>query len=237
MSRATKKFIYGVLYLALLALILLRIFSPEAPSRGGSPTSLSEGLRPLAMEGDVVIFTAADGSAALMARVRNPNPAHRASSFSYSFQLMRGMQEVFLETPRRSGFAYPSETAVLLETLPLASLDEDTRAALMLGAPTWEDAAFLVRPTVEVARVETLSNDRGAVVTGEVKNAGSVGAAVVRLVAILKDVNGFPLFAAQAVLEDIPRAGARSFTIWFPRDRGLAERASPAATELLFEAR
>lgn len=233
MSRSAKQFFYGALYLALAVLVVISVF----PDRDAAeiPAPAPEGIRGLEVRGAVTTMTAADGIVAFLARVRNPNTTHTASSFPYSFRVVRGAVTVF-ETPRRNGFVYPLETSVLLETIPSISLTEDTLVTLETGAPVWESSEFLVRPALSVSHAETSSDEIGAFIDGEITNPGAISASAVRIIAIIKDVNGFPLFAAQTLLENIPGEALRPFFIRFPRDRGIPERAAPDGTELVVEA-
>lgn len=235
MSRTAKQFVYGAFSLALLALIIIAILP-----RGGEESLVSlsapEGLRSLEVRGPVVVMTAADGSVAFLARVWNPNAAHTASAFPYSFRVMRG-EAVVTETPQRTGFVYPLETTALLETVSSAAFTEDMTVALAVGAPTWDSSGFSLRPVLTLTRVETSSDGIGVFVKGEARNTGAVTAAVVRIAAIVKDAEGFPLFAAQTLLEDVPGGVSRPFFIRFPRDQGLSARAAPERIELIIEAR
>jgi len=76
----------------------------------------------------------------------------------------------------------------------------------------------------------------GLLVEGTVTNAGAVAASRARILAIVNDANGFPLFAAQTVLENLAGGASRDFFIRFPRDEGLATRALPDKTEILIYA-
>lgn len=233
MSRSAKQFFYGALYLALAALIAISVVPRGDVAE--VPASAPEGIRGLEVRGAVTTMTAADGSVAFLARVENPNTMHVAEAFGYSFRITQEDGTV-VETPRRTGAAYPRETTVLLETIPSATFTEGTRITLSLGAPAWASAQFLVRPVLEFSRTETASDDLGAFVEGEVRNAGAIAAASARIIAIMRDVNGFPLFAAQTILENVSGGAMRSFFIRFPRDQGIPTRASPEGAELIIEA-
>lgn len=233
MSRSAKQFFYGALYLALAVLIAISVVP-----RGGVaevPASAPEGIRGLEVRGAVTAMTAADGSVAFLARVENPNAVHVAEAFGYSFRITQ-VDGTVSETPRRTGVVYPRETTVLLETISSATSMEGTRITLSLDAPTWVPTQFLVRPVLEFSRTEMASDDLGAFVEGEVRNTGAITAARARIIATIRDVNGFPLFAAQTILENVSGGTTRPFFIRFPRDRGIPTRASPEGAELIIEA-
>ncbi|MDP3975200.1 MAG: hypothetical protein Q8P88_02875 [Candidatus Jorgensenbacteria bacterium] len=235
MNRTAKQIGYGAFYLAFIALVLFGVFSPEVPSRGGLEVRLPEGLRPLEMRGEVTVMPAADGSISLLAQVRNPNAEHLASSFSYSFRFMEN-GVVRATTPARTWFVYPSETSVLVEIVSGVVHTEHTEVTLMVTDVVWEPTRFLVRPALSLRGVGTSVDEKGVFVTGEVVNAGSVAASSVRVVAILKDAGGYPVFAASSALGPLGGDSTEPFTVRFPPDQELARRMIPSATELHLEA-
>lgn len=236
MSRTAKQIGYGVCYLALIALALFVVFSPERAERGGSPASLSEDLRPLEMRGPVTVMSAADGSVSLLAQVRNPNAGHLASSFSYSFRFVEH-GAVRGTTPERTWFVYPSETSALVEIVSGVARTEATEATLAVTDVVWEPAQFLVRPALVLRGVGTSVDKKGVFVTGEIVNAGSVAASSVRVVAVLNDALGYPVFAASSALGALGGNSTERFTVRFPSDQELARRMIPNATEVILEAR
>jgi hypothetical protein len=225
---------YGLLYLGLVALVA---FAFVDGGGGGSAVPALTGYVPLSLEvrGAVTVMTAADGSVAFLGRVRNPNRAHVATSFTYAFHVTEG-GEVILETPLRTGFVYPGETTTLLETFPSVTITEGMTVTLEVGAATWESAEFRVRPMLVPTRAVFSADAAGPFVGGEVKNMGAITAATVRIVAIAKDSNAFPLFAAQTLLHDISGGSSQPFTIRFPRDPGIRQRAASNGLELIIEA-
>lgn len=234
MSRHAKQFIYGVFYLALAAVIVVSAL----PDAGKEETIVAapEGARPLEVRGAVTVMVAADRSVALLARVRNPNERYGAATFPYAFRVMRGNAAV-LETPRRTGSVHPLETVTLLETLSSSTFSEDAAAEIDVGVPAWTATEFAVRPSLVIVRARIFSDELGAVAEGEIRNASAISASAVRLVVVLKDVNGFPLFAAQTLLaEGIPGGATRPFFVRFPRDRSIFERAAPDGAEFIIDA-
>lgn len=234
MSHSTKQFFYGALYFVLAVLIVILVLPRRDVAKVLVPAP--EGIRGLEMRGAVTIMTAADGSVALLARVKNPNTAHAATSFPYSFRIV-GDAVPLAETPRRAGFVYPGETMVLLEHVSSAEFSEGARAELAIGTPIWEPAGFLVRPAVTVPRAGLGSDELGAFVRGEAQNASAVSASTVRIIAIASDENEFPLFAAQTLLENLAGGASRAFFIRFPRDQALASRAVAGSFELAWDAK
>lgn len=235
MSRTAKQFLYGALYLGILVLIAIGLL-PGGERTRVTPAPSSEDPLPLVVRGPVTVMAAADGSVALLARVRNQNVSRIASAFPYSFRIVRG-DGTSVGTVSRVGSAYPSETSVFLETLPSVTFTDDTTVELAIGTPTWTDAEFSLRPVLTLVRSETSSDESGLFVKGEVKNTGAATVAVARIIALVKDAGGFPLFAAQTLLNNIPREVSREFFIRFPRDEGLSTRTAAEQTELIVEAR
>lgn len=234
MSRSIKRILYGALYLILFALVAL-LFIPERD--GGAPAALPEGgvlpLEPRA----ATVMVASDGSAAIFARVRNPNANHLASSFSYAFRVIENGVTV-ATTPRRTGFVYPRETVTLLEVVRAAPFTGAATAILDLGETSWESATFAVRPSLALlGTAETGTDEIGVWVRGKVENRAAVAASEVRVIAILKDGNGFPLFAAATFVGGIPGGAAEDFFIRFPPDSGLAARTAADLTEVVVEGR
>ncbi|MBI2278913.1 MAG: hypothetical protein HYU81_02525 [Candidatus Brennerbacteria bacterium] len=233
MNRSAKQFIYGALYLALIALVVGELLGGDRNGTTIMP-SIPEGIHPLEMRGAVTIMTAADGSVTFLGRIHNPNPGHVAS-FSYSFRFIQNGATIF-EAPRRTGFAHAGETTVLVETV-FIPVPYGATTALAASKPIWEPAAFLIRPSVAVEGVEGRVDDRGPFVEGAARNRGAVAASDIRVVAILKDVNGFSLAAAQTAIGSAPGSAARPFFIRFPRDPDIARRAAFEKTEIILEAR
>lgn len=234
MSRPVKRFLYGALYFVFLAFVVSWFFPQKGPATPPSPFPSEP--KPLEIQSAVTIMTAADGSVAFFARARNPNGEYLADPFPYSFVVKRA-GNVVEETPLRTGVAYPGESAALLEIVRNPTLTEDTTVELKLGAPSWKDASFSVRPAVTMGEQSVARDAAGMIAEGTVANTGSVAAGSISIIALLKDAAGFPLFAAQTELMNVPGGVTEPFFIRFPRDEGLATRAVAASTEFIVSAR
>ena len=247
MSRFAKQLTYGALYATLAVLIFIALIPGVVP--GAGPSNIPEDIQNLETRGAVTVMTAADGNVAFFGKVYNPNQRYTASSFSYFFSVVRDGVAV-LETPQRNAFVYPRTEAPLLEVVVLPTLmptfsstrdgfavgAEDTEIVLNIGVADWVSADFTLLPVLAIARSEISSDENGALVRGEVQNTGTVTATVVRIIAIMKDMRNFPLFAAQTVLANVPGGASQNFFIRFPRDPGIVTHAVPENTELIIEA-
>jgi len=249
MSRSAKQFAYGAFYLALFLLILwdvFRVFVPgpscsdgilnqneENVDCGGScapcVAAQTEVLRP----GTVQAFSTQDGRTVFLAQVINPNVAYAAASFSYSFAISDSNGRHWGDTPSKTDRIHASERRYLFESEVPAQFSSADRAELTLSQVVWRKASELPRADIAASGVVTDVSSGEVRVWGEVKNQGPLTARGVKIVALLHDRVGVPLFAAQTVLDEIAGGETQTFPpIKFPSDESLARLADPAATEV-----
>lgn len=248
MSRSTKQAIYGVCYLALLALVLwggFRAFVPgpscsdgvlnqneERVDCGGpcSPCAAqAEALRP----GEVQVFSTEGGRTVFLVQVINPNAAYAAASFSYSFAMMDGAGRTLWSTPSKIDRIHASERRYLFEPEVPVSFSSAGRVALVLSGVEWRQASELPRAELSALRIATDVGADGIRVRGEVENRSPFGVRGVKIVALLLDRFGGPLFAAQTALDEVAGGETQTFPpIKFPPDASLARSVDPAATEV-----
>jgi len=234
MSRPTKQLLYGTLYFGLALLAGFSLFGRGEP-RTAITTPDAGNPVPLEASG-VTVMRASDGSVAFLARVRNSNADLLASSFTYSFSLVGGTASRAM--PQGTWFVYPREQATIVEVIPAAGVAEGVSATLTIAEISWEPTRFLIRPALTVENGATGMSERGFLaVTGTVANIGSVRAGSVRVIAVVKDGSGFPIFAATSALGDIPGGAREEFIVRFPADDELARRADRSRTEIIAEAR
>lgn len=253
MFRSTKQAVYGVCYLALLALILWGGFRAFVPGPGcsdgilngdevgvdcGGPCSpcaaQPEALRP----GEVQVFSTEGGRTVFLAQVINPNAAYAAASFSYSFAMTDGAGRTLGSTPRKTDRIHASERRYLFESEVPVPFPSAGRVALALSGVEWRQASELPRAELSASRIATDVSADGIRVRGEVENRSPFGARGVKIVALLFDRFGGPLFAAQTVLDEVAGGETQTFPpIKFPSDEPLTRSVDPAATEVFVSER
>ncbi|MFH1193114.1 MAG: hypothetical protein V1656_02240 [Candidatus Jorgensenbacteria bacterium] len=248
MSRSSKQFVYGAFYLALLALILwggFRAFVP-GPSCGDGILNQNEErvdcggpCAPCAVQPETLraseaqAFSTEGGRTVFLVQIINPNAAYAAASFSYSFVMTDSSGRALGSTPRKTDRIHASERRYLFESEVPVSFTSTGQVSLMLSDVEWKQAAELPRVEFSALRIATDVNADGIRVQGEVENRSPFGAREVKIIALLFDRAGAPLFAAQTVVDEIAGGATQAFPpIKFPADGALARAADPAATEV-----
>ncbi|MFH1161799.1 MAG: hypothetical protein V1696_00780 [Candidatus Jorgensenbacteria bacterium] len=249
MSRSAKQFAYGAFYLVLFLLILWGVFRALVPGPscsdgilngdeagvdcGGPCAPCAKAQTEVLRPGTVQAFSTQDGRTVFLAQVINPNAAYAAESFSYSFSISDSSGRHLGDTPSKTGRIHASERRYLFEPEVPAQFSSADRAELTLSQVVWRKASELPRIDIAASGVATDVGSDGVRVLGAVKNQGPLTARGVKIVALLHDRVGVPLFAAQTVLDEIAGGETQAFPpIKFPSDESLARSVDPAATEI-----
>jgi hypothetical protein len=249
MSRSAKKNIYGIFFLAIFFLIAWGVFRAFVPAPSCTDGVLNQGEEgvdcggpcapcavagPEALRGRAVqVFGAESGRAVLLARVVNPNADFAADPFSYSFVVHGKEGRVVETTTRKTEVIHASEQEYLFESevsTPEPSIGD---VELTLSGTMWRRASEVPRPQLSASQVVTDAGENGVRVRGVVENGSPFAARTVRVVALLFDQWGVPLFAAQTVVDSVAGGSTQAFPpILFPSDVSLVRAVSPGRTEV-----
>lgn len=249
MGRHIKQLIYGGAYFLILVSIFGGIYftflRPEASCTNGRKDGNEEGidcggacetvclprnLRPLLVE-DAEVFHPAPDAVSAFAKVRNPNTALAARSFSYRFEFFDSGNRLLWST-RGNSFIYASEIKYLAEFSSFPDASRAVRVQVRLLDPEWVKAADYAKPnmTLQDRRIE--NDEDGIRITGRLVHRDTVNAPVVRIVALFSG-GGKILGVSETELDDVYAGESRLFTIVHPSIPG----ADPARTELAIFAR
>ncbi len=235
MPRGLKQFLYGLLYVALAALLGILawrtfFFAPatctdniqnqgEAGVDCGGPCTPCEikALAPLQVFTPYTLSLSTGQAIALFA-VANPNSTYHAARFAYHVDVFdRGGTRIEAFDGTDSLFA--GERKYIIESRITARRSNIGRIEISLSNPQWESVAQFSAPTLSLSGVMTEMLPRGSIrVAGSVANTGGIAASNVHVLAVAFDKYGGRIFAAQNVLTSLVGFENASFTIPFPTD-------------------
>lgn len=229
MTRGQKKFLYGTFYLVILALIVW-VFIPASKAPVPVPAGNTAQFLPLQSVGTPYVFKSEGVSKiVLLAQVKNPNADYGAESFPYSFSVYGKNGGVLAEIPGSESI-YPNETKYVVSSYDVSGLnlaDVGDRADFEIGNPIFRPAAqFSPLNLVLAAGPIVATSTSGLVVSGSVNNQGAFPVAAVRVVALIVNKYGDPVFAGQTLLSQVGGFEEREFSIFFPADRNLIGEAA-----------
>lgn len=238
MSRGTKQFLYGALYLAVFCFVLFLIFAPKlipAPSChdnvqnqgetgvdcGGPclPCYLKE-AKPLEVSGSPSLFKSASlGKVFAVFDVVNRNQDLGMHSFSYAVQFFDGSKNL-VGTIDGYDNIFPGESKYLVVEYDGSAYDVGriASAAFSVTSPaSWAKATDFIVPTLSLSQGPTLSSSTGQVaVAGVIKNESPVSAPSVRVVVFVEDKYGDPLFVGSTLVTGVKSFGSSDFSVSFP---------------------
>ncbi|KKU15524.1 hypothetical protein A3I34_02890 [Candidatus Jorgensenbacteria bacterium RIFCSPLOWO2_02_FULL_45_12] len=245
MSRRTKKFIYGVFYLAVLAVLGWMVYganNAEAPScidgkrnQGeeqtdcGGPCMACEikQLNPVSARG-ARFFGLQDGRVVLLGELVNPNEGYIAENVSYEFGI-RDKTGYKVETLSGEETVFPLEKRYVLNAEARTRFNNIGSVELQISTSSldasWEKFYGTLKPNVSLVSPPVFSEQGNNIsISGEIKNQSSFSARNVKIIAILSDSFGDPVFAAAWAADNVSAFGSREFTIIIPRDGVFSRR-------------
>lgn len=252
MSRAVKKIVYGIFYLALFGWLGYSIFihpaitPPPSCTDGvqnqseqgidcGGPCSLScdvKALAPLSVSGPVDVFGLSSGKAVLLARVSNANQEYKATQFFYRF-LVHDASGKLIETVSGSNSISALEQKYIFEPKVNTPFEKIGNVTMEFYDISWKKSYAALAPQIAViAGPETTIGADNVTVDGTLKNQGSVDASDITIVAVLYDKYGTKVFASQWVVSSLAADATQSFTVLFPPDPQIKSQIDPSQTKL-----
>lgn len=251
MSRVFKQFTYGILFLAILALVALGIYflfkpvascfddkqnqNEEGVDCGGpcKKVCLPQGMRPIETVQDVKIFYPASGRISLLAKIQNPNVEVAAKYFDYRFNAYDDKNNL-LRVVSGQSFIYSSEIKYLAEFLEDGSFKNVSRAELIIENPEWARALEFQKPSVSVLnqRVEVYKGELR--VSGKIVDNDTVPLPKAIIVAVFSDQFGATRGVSKTEIENLLVGENRPFAIAHPK---IPSVESPKAEILVFSRR
>jgi len=249
MNRGAKKFIYGLLYLAVFILIFGGMFglfsSPEPTCSDGIQNQGEEGidcggpcsscellsLEPLRASSFTSVFPAGNDQVVVLGRVTNPNDNYLAEKFSYTFHIYDISGNLLKEVNGTDSVAPLGRRFLFASGIQIPYGQVDT-VTLETGETSWEKVIADGAPVLSAESVQTEIKDSQIKVTGTIKNQSSFRAKDVRVTAILFDQYGIEVFASQTLISSIWGFEDSDFAVLFPRNPDLAESVDPSRTEV-----
>lgn len=240
MTRGQKKFLYGLFYIIVLGLIVWAFIpSPIAPAPVCSgPLCETNQPLPLQLSGVPQIFKSeSTHRVVVLGQVTNPNPDFGASAFSYDFLIFDRDGKTLASVPGNE-IVYPSETKYILGIYNAGNADLSLiteRPGFEIKSADFRPAAEFVKPDFSlVSGSETKIASDGIRVSGKIKNSGSFPAGEAKIIGILADKYGDPLFAGQTAVPGISGFGEADFGIYFPAEKTVLDRLDIGKTSVLF---
>ena len=242
MTRGQKKFSYGLFYIIVLGLIVWAFIpSSNAPTPVcfGPSCGTNQPL-PLEVSGVPQMFKSESAHrVVVLGQVTNPNSDYGASVFSYDFLIFDRDGKTIASVPGNE-IIYPSESKYILGIYDAGKADLSLiqeRPGFEIKSADFRPAAEFVKPDFSViSGSETKIASDGIRVSGKMKNLRSFPAGEAKIIGILTDKYGDPLFAGQTAVPGISGLGEADFEIYFPAEKAIIDRLDINKTSVLFYA-
>jgi hypothetical protein len=238
--RITKQFIYGFLYLVVLAALVFgfyRLFLRPTPSctngiQDQNETGIDCGgvcgnvclsaANPLEVPEKALVFHPAASHTVLLGEVRNPNADIAALNFGYHFDLYDA-SGTLVGTVQGDSYLYGSEIRYLaaFDDAPVAAAA--TRAELVLEVPEWIAATQFPRPPLDIQDSRVATTTGMFSVTGHAVNRDTLALPHVTVLALFHGRFGEIAGVSQTELDNVAAGEARAFTIVHPALPGVAD--------------
>jgi len=252
MKRGMKKFFYGLFYLGIFTLFCLLIYNSfikpaptcfdgiknqnEQDVDCGGPCVPCEilHLKPLKAN-EPQLFSLADGKLAILTEIFNPNEGYGADQFSYQINLYDRNHRL-IKTIKGSDFIFDLSRRYIFASDPfLGSLAVE--AEISLGSPIWKSNKEMLRPDLRLSSQKTEITPSGIETSGRIYNGSILAASEVKILAILKDKFGRPLFVGQTFLAKVESLKESDFMVIFPQDKFLEQNVDVSQTQIFLSGR
>jgi len=251
MSRLVKQIIYGAIFVFFFGFIIFSIITSafkSAPScfdgiQNQNETGIDCGgvcvldcsfknIQPLRQSAPVKIFDDGLGRAVFLAEVINPNDNYGVASVFYKFLVYNSFGRVAETLSGQESF-YPSQKKYIFESQVKTQLSNISKVALELLRPEWQSAHEFLMPNLSAPQnVKTDIVNNRIQVSGSLRNLGPITARDVKILAIIFDKVGNPLFASQTVIADLAGFKESPFVIFFPTSQFLSFQADLSAVKI-----
>ncbi len=249
MKRTGKKIIYGGAYLALAlgaSLLIFRSVVTPAPScSDGKQNQTETGIdcggsciscavaRLEAIRATVVGTFSSGSETVALGRLTNPNAGYGSLGIGYEF-VVYGTDGTVAERVGGTDDLGPGDDHYVYAIGFKTNRMLVGRVELVISKPTWvpmpaRDGS--ARVTLVGSPVTDLKN--GALsVSGTIRNESPLPGSGARVIAIVKDSLGAPIFAAETVSENLGGLESRAFRVFFPKGGEFLDRIDLGKTEV-----
>ncbi|MEI6479224.1 MAG: hypothetical protein WCO21_00105 [bacterium] len=250
MGRGIKKFIYGLFYISIASLsvfLIYRSYTTIPPTCfdniqnqtetgidcGGTCVSCEiKNLIPITQASEPLIFSnPTSGGTIVVFEVENQNSSHHATKFDYVINVFNP-SGIKIETLSGSDALFANEKHYIYEPNIGTPKDNVGKISLDVLNPQWEPSDTRVPPELTIGDIKTGLVNGGLKVTGTIKNGNTFKASNVKIVAIIRNKNGFEFFASQIILTSIKGFETALFTVTFPSDKTLIDDIDPNGTKV-----
>ncbi|MBI3274242.1 MAG: hypothetical protein HYZ69_03795 [Candidatus Colwellbacteria bacterium] len=242
MHRFLKQFIYGFLYLSILAVIVGGVyyfyFIPEQScfdnikNQNEVETDCGGGcaaceLKTLKLQSDAPqVFSAGASRSTILIKIKNPSSNYELPSFDYKIGIVSKFGTPLL---RLSGTSYvsPKEDKYLV----IPGIDIDSRdistVNFSVDNPLWQEVSGTSPKAIGSKSLKTTITSQNVQIDGIFENNSPSQLSLVQIGAILFNKNGEISNASATALEEVRAFSSRPFTVFFPKiiknDSGLID--------------
>jgi hypothetical protein len=233
--RRAKQIVYGVIYFAILLLVVTGIHflffrSPAScfdniQNQGeqgvdcGGPCAkvcIPSTIQPISVLGTVHVFSPTTGHVTVLAQLENANSDFGASSFNYVVTLYGLDDMTVVGTLAGSSFTYADETKYIVlpnEPVPM----QIGRADIAIGNVQWVPADRMgLVPLFTFTNIMPSSGKGYVTIGGDITDRDISSFSSVTLVAIFKNAAGSPIGASATELDSISPGTAQAFSVSYP---------------------
>ena len=249
MHRFLKQFIYGLLYLSIVALLAGGVyyfyFIPN-PScfdniKNQEETEVDCGgscidceLLTIALEVDEPqVFSAGNLKSTILGRVVNRSVNYGLNSFEYEFQITNSLGTL-LSKPQGRSYILPNEERYLI--VPALDIDEREIAKVTLTIPreNWEPKSSLPEYALRLKDIKTIPLAKTVQVSGNLSNDSSKSFASITLVGIILNKKNMISSVSSTELDNVAAFSETPFIIFFPNLKSVHE-VSLGSTKVFYE--
>jgi len=230
MNRGIKQFIYGVIYLAIITLIVWFVFQGLRPEQPVVDENKKE--KEIYLSARVVkepkFFQLASGESSFLVKVKNPNVG-RSISFLYRFAVFNNQNEEFGEVVGDDNLSSDAEEYIT----DVGNFEETIRnVEFEVFDETYNRAPESLKDNAIVKGIKTMIKDNKATVFGLLENKSLLSLPKIKIIAVLTDKFGFQLYAGQTILTNISSFGSREFEIFIPIDEKIKKSINTTSTQV-----
>jgi len=239
MHRGLKRFLYGLLCLAVFGALVAGVYflllkpaptcfdlklnqNEEEIDCGGvcAKDCAVATLRPIEVPDGVALFPLDAARASILVRVVNPNTTHGARNFAYRITFFDG-EERILKTLSGNSFLHAGEESYVFLPIVEISTDRVGRSEFAIDAPEWIRAAEFLAPRIKIDSLKTIRDTREIRVEGLIENKDQIALASVRILSLFYGSSSILLGAAETEVDALEPAEVRAFTILRPLIAGI----------------
>lgn len=237
MHRFLKQFIYGFLYLAVLALIggglYIALVTPaptcadgiknqdETEIDCGGVCDSCELKHANLLVRDSYIFSAGDNTATVAVRIENPMQNYSASSFDYTATLMSAFGVPLGTVSGNASLAAKTDKFIVMTNINHDARDID-HVVFMPERIVWKlyaaDKEFALAAGEKFA---TSISGNTIKADGTLINNGSIFAPKLLIFATVFNEKNVPIAASKTKIDGVPAFGSAPFTVFFPLGNGV----------------